>query len=1223
MSTAEQQRVLELLQGMSRRGLESAKQLIWGELNYDRVDEPLSARTWPDSAQRLIEGNPVLFARGGTEDSPFDVVYTRLSASQKGRSFPLSISAERAVVNQLLRDHPYALFLFSDPKEQHWHWVNARPPTLKPTEHKAAPPVLRRIAVGPHERLRTAAERIQMLDLVGPQGRLIPPSPLEIQKAHDAAFDVEAVTKEFYEAYKQVFTALQGNLERQHRDKVWAHDYALQFLNRLMFLYYVQRKRWLGGDPDFLADYWKSYGSAQGGSDRFVSDWLNVLFFEAFNHRFQAGRSDHRHLPTKFREALATAPWLNGGLFSETHLDREFTPQIKDRQFAPIWELFEHYNFTISEETPLDQEVAVDPEMIGRVYESLVNVSDDVDERSEAGIFYTPRVEIDLMCRLSLVDWLSNHLGEAHRSHLYEAVFAFDAEDKQTADDKLAGEGLWPSLDSLLRSVTVLDPACGSGSFLVGMLNVLDDLLARSGARLGRVETGFERKNRIVRSGLYGVDVKEWAIHVAELRLWLQLVIEGELTPEERQLTPLLPNLTFKLRVGDSLVQEVGGINMASRRGTADISPALKGRITQLQNQKLAYYGGSSTDKTGAELKLRGEELALFRDILQDRIKGLQEKVKPLDQTLHRQGDFFGEQRLMKSEVDPVTAEAQRAQLQSQADEATEARRALIGIKDVPFVWDIAFVEVLQGERRGFDIVVGNPPYVRQESIRDPREGDKEAKPEAKKAYKAKLARSVYGLWPLHFGFNAVTGEPKRKLDAKGDLYIYFYFHGLSLLADKGSFCFITSNSWLDVGYGADLQEFLLTKGQVKLIIDNKKRRSFQNADINTVIVLLAKPVDAARPRPESLAHTARFVMAGVPFEEVLSPVVWDEATACQERCIRPEHRTLPLLQSTLLANGMDPEKGLYAGDKWGGKYLRAPDIYWTILEKGKGKLVRLGDIAEVRRGVTTGANEFFYLDAERIAQWGIEKEFLRPVVKSPKECKRIVIDPRELKFKVFMCHKDRRELKGTAALEYIKWGEQSRKDHNGDEVGRFHERPSCRGRPRWWDLGPRVRTSHVWQKSVNDRHIQSQLAVPCLVDQRLYEVECRGDADMLTASLNCALLFLNKELEGRVNLGEGALDTAVYESMRVMIPDPALLPSSDLTPIVSTLARRDAVPVIEELRQADHRALDDSIADMLGLTPGERDAVYEAVIDLVRNRIERAGSVRRPSASGSELEND
>ncbi|GIV57079.1 MAG: hypothetical protein KatS3mg040_1847 [Candidatus Kapaibacterium sp.] len=125
---------------------------------------------------------------------------------------------------------------------------------------------------------------------------------------------------------------------------------------------------------------------------------------------------------------------------------------------------------------------------------------------------------------------------------------------------------------------------------------------------------------------------------------------------------------------------------------------------------------------------------------------------------------------------------------------------------------------------------------------------------------------------------------------------------------------------------------------------------------------------------------------------------------------------------------------------------------------------MRLGDIAEVRFGIKTGANEFFYLDEEKIRQWGIEPEFLKPVIKSPRECRSIVIKPEDLKYKIFMCHKDKRELQGTAALEYIKWGESQG----------FHLRPSCRGRQRWWDVGVQLKNSSVDIKYLATKRIAS-----------------------------------------------------------------------------------------------------------------------------------------------------
>jgi hypothetical protein len=190
------------------------------------------------------------------------------------------------------------------------------------------------------------------------------------------------------------------------------------------------------------------------------------------------------------------------------------------------------------------------------------------------------------------------------------------------------------------------------------------------------------------------------------------------------------------------------------------------------------------------------------------------------------------------------------------------------------------------------------------------------------------------------------------------------------------------------------------------MVLDNQAKRSFAQADVNTVIVLFSSPDDR---RDWALDKAARFVMFKVPFEHILSPIIFDEIEAATGRKTTPEYRTCPITQKSLLEDGWEwPEdtteeikkrfgltvKGSkYGGNKWGGKYLRAPEIYWTILEKGKGKLVRLGNIAKVRFGIKTGANEFFFMDNEKIRIWHIEKEFLKPIIKSPKECKKVIID--------------------------------------------------------------------------------------------------------------------------------------------------------------------------------------------------------------------------------------
>ena len=778
------------------------------------------------------------------------------------------LGQERPVVTQLLKEHPYGLFIFSNHAQDHWHFIN-----VKYDAEAEKRRLFRRISISQEERLRTAAERVAMLDLQSIQPDMFGLQPLTIQSKHDEAFDVEAVTKQFFEEYKAIFRILEDDLKKQANDHTWAHDYSLQFLNRCMFIYFIQRKGWLGNDCDFLLNFWKSYQRSGQSQNSFVDNWLRVLFFEAFNNKFHGG---HSYFPPEIKEALSLAPYLNGGLFTENKFDQEHKAAISDRLFEQVLKFLERYNFTIAEDSPLDKEVAVDPEMIGKVYESLVNVSEEVDERGEAGIFYTPRTEIDLMCRLSLVDHLANHLGEDRKELLYQLVFALEPDEKTDADKAVAAAGIWPALNERLHDITLLDPACGSGSFLVGMLNILDDLQERANHQLAITEAPYERKKRIIGQSLYGVDVMEWACHVAELRLWLALIIDAEFTREELHVRrePLLPHFSFKIRCGDSLVQEVGGINLGHIAASQEIPPTLKARITTLKNEKLKFYNNDTTCQFHSVDALKNEEKRLFSDILDAREHTIQERIKALRRKLEGpqtyQIGLDGKGASRPHQMD-LEANKYRQEIESLTTELTQtetSQKALSASKEVPFVWDIAFVEIFESEKEGFDIVMGNPPYVRQEAIADPRVPRDKVTAENKRAYKDKLARSVYQAFPRFFGYKASSNTVAHKINAKSDLYIYFYLHGLSLLNDKGSFCFITSNSWLDVGYGADLQEFLLKHSHVKLVLDNQVKRTFANADVNSIIVLFSAPDDR---REWALEKTARFVMFRVPFEHILS----------------------------------------------------------------------------------------------------------------------------------------------------------------------------------------------------------------------------------------------------------------------------------------------------------------------------------------------------------------
>ncbi|MFQ5610766.1 MAG: Eco57I restriction-modification methylase domain-containing protein [Anaerolineae bacterium] len=746
-------------------------------------------------------------------------------------------------------------------------------------------------------------------------------------------------------------------------------------------------------------------------------------------------------------------------------------PASPDPAFASLG----RYPFTLSERYALDREVAIDPEVLGLAAERLAG-----EEPGAAGVFYTPRVEIDLMCRLALADHLITHLGEGHRHRLYAALFALGPDEEAAADRALAEADLWPSLTDRLRRVTVLDPACGAGSFLVGMLRLLDGLQARAAAYLGRNEAPHRRRQRIIGQNLYGVEVMAPACQVAELRLKLAVLAGVEPSPQRGKGQPArqLPQIACNIQLADSLTQPV-------------------------------------------------------------------------------------------------------------------------------------FPEITAGGRGGFDLVIGNPPYVRQEHIADPRPEHDEITPQAKKDYKTRLARSVYRSFPAFFA--------GRKLDARSDLYIYFYFRGLSLLNPAGTFCFLTANAWLDAGYGATLQEFLLRHCRLKLVLDNQARRSFTRAGVNTVILLASAPAEAV---DGGLENVVRFANIRQPFERLFSAATFEAITNATERRTTPDYRIFPIRQGRLLEAGCalltgairqehnlsrstsgSPDFNLdsYRGDQWGGKYLRAPDIYQTLIHKGREMWARLGELATVRFGIKTGANVFFYLDEARIQAWGIEPEFLQPVLFSLKEVRRPGDSLERLRFHLFSCHRPLAELEGTRAAAYIRWGQSQG----------FHRRRTCAGRPLWYSVGRGwTAAPFIFPAKVGQRMIVVRNRRGVLEDKKLYGLTpLTGSYGYWGAVLNSTLCRLFLDLSCRQLTGAQAIaDVDVRVVRQLPVPHPESVPLAELEAAYQQLATRPTARRIrDECARPDRRTLDDVIFDALGLTSGERQAVYEAVIDLVEARLRKA----------------
>jgi hypothetical protein len=436
--------VYDLLHRMPGEGLPAAKQLFFTELNYPRVDSPLSYRSWPDRVKQTLTGPPILLARHHSQFGDFDVIYAEMSPEWEGRTFPLSVAAERLVINQLLRNHPYALFVFSDTRERNWHLVNVRY-----DEEVERRRVFRRIAVGPQEHVRTASERVAMLDLDRFERDLFGVAPLAIQERHDEAFDVEAVTKDFFADYHRIFEETEEQIEGLEGEEL--RLFTQRLFNRLLFIRFLERKGWLtfDGREDYLCALWEDHLEKAGAGAHdanFRRDRLTLLFFSGLNNVSNVdimGINQGGFLT----DLIGRVPYLNGGLFEKEDLDRREGVRVPDAVFGPIFdELIYHYNFTVTESTPLDIEVAVDPEMLGKIFEELVT------GRHETGSYYTPKAVVSFMCR----EALKGYLRDTCPRETDEMIAAFV--DERDAADICQPEAVLAAL----QTVRVCDHACGA-----------------------------------------------------------------------------------------------------------------------------------------------------------------------------------------------------------------------------------------------------------------------------------------------------------------------------------------------------------------------------------------------------------------------------------------------------------------------------------------------------------------------------------------------------------------------------------------------------------------------------------------------------------------------------------------------------------------------------------------------------------------------------------------
>ena len=461
----------------------------------------------PASAKRIAELDGV------------HVLYVALDTTETDRVRKGDVSAAARLVADQLGDD--LLLVFTNPSASQLHLIQ---PSFEGTR-----PTLRRMIVERDLPRRTAVQQVSNIYWnLRDTG--------SIRTALDRAFDVEAVTRTFFEEYKRVFDLTMDRIEgfgsgeeEQEKKKLFVQT----LFNRLMFIYFLSRKGWLtfGDNNDYLNALWRDYQAGDGDDKNFHVDRLRLLFFAGLNN---LGSRDLRSGEATAR-LIGDVPFLNGGLFDKTDLDNRF-PRVPDECVSEILtKLFDKFNFTVMESTPFDIEVAVDPEMLGKVFEELVT------GRQDTGSYYTPRPVVSFMCRQALKGYL-----EGCDTGIASEEIARFVDERDTSGVSHVSA---PKIAEALERVTVVDPACGSGAYLLGMMQELVDL------RTALFNVGVDARNlyelklHIIQRNLYGVDIDEFAVNIAMLRMWLSLVIEYEGDRPEP-----LPNLDFKVVRGDSLL---------------------------------------------------------------------------------------------------------------------------------------------------------------------------------------------------------------------------------------------------------------------------------------------------------------------------------------------------------------------------------------------------------------------------------------------------------------------------------------------------------------------------------------------------------------------------------------------------------------------------------------------------------------------------------------------
>ena len=499
---------------------------------------------------------------------------------------------------------------------------------------------------------------------------------LEIKKA----FSVEALSDDFFDEYRKQYAEFvkfltgkeyvkKGNkwVEQEtgepdvqyftffKEDDKLVRDYIKKMMGRIVFLYFLQSKGWLAGNLHYMHDLF--YDASDEVKGDFLDKVLEPMFFGLLNTKPEDRSSAPlvNGVGVKYIPNADEIPYLNGGLFQQEKID-EVDSCFPAGMFQSLFDFFDSYNFTIDENDPNDAEVGVDPEMLGKIFENLL------EDNKDKGAFYTPKEIVRYMCQESLTAYLQTGIEDAEvKEHIANFVKTNDVEELGGASSELA-----MSIDQKLIDVKICDPAIGSGAFPMGLLREL--YACRKSIEIFEEDNAADIKRHIIQNNIYGVDIEKGAVDIARLRFWLALIID------EKEPMPL-PNLDFKIMQGNSLLESYKGVDL------------------DVTSKKLKT--GKDTKKTRGVLSLGFEETDVQKTI-QDLVKSY---FSITDHTLRAQR----RQQIDKYVKDYIKVCAEgNHEVQDAVDELEIPN-------DQFFLWHTYFADVF--EQGGFDIVIGNPPY--------------------------------------------------------------------------------------------------------------------------------------------------------------------------------------------------------------------------------------------------------------------------------------------------------------------------------------------------------------------------------------------------------------------------------------------------------------------------------------------------------------------------------